>query len=132
MRGEPERRPAHWLAYWDELGTTATPGGTVAAAKLACTIRQEPVTADTVSATLSCKVTGSASDQTSFEATYTTATPGAQGGTEVSCDGALHNGSGNCDVTFDQSARASRLGTVTAELLPSQRRIGPVTPTPTL
>jgi uncharacterized iron-regulated membrane protein len=111
-------------------GATATPVGTAASARLQCMIQQEPVTADTVSATLACTVTGAALDQTSFTVAYTSAAPRGQG-VAATCGGALHEGTGNCTVTFVEGALASRLGTVAGELLPSHQHLASVTPTPT-
>jgi hypothetical protein len=109
---------------------TETPGNAAATAKLTCTIHQEPITADTISTTISCTVTRAASDQTSFEVTYSSPAVGAKGGVQDTCIGTLHQGTGSCSVSFDQNAIADKVGTVTAVLLPSQQSLGPVTPTP--
>src|SRR6185437_13799069 len=99
------------------------------AATLRCTMREEPVTTDTVSVTLSRAVANAVGNDTSFTATYTSIGLKGQGHVaDASCHGPLYQGSGACTVTFILSARNSALGSVTGELLPSHRSIGPVTP----
>jgi hypothetical protein len=114
-------------------GATATSGtvsGSTSTATLRCTISEEPLTADTLAATLSCTVVGAASDQTSFAVSHSAS--GLKGQTHVvdaTCGGPLHDGTGMCTKTFILSPHTSGFGSVTGQLLPSHQSLGPVTPT---
>jgi len=110
-------------------GANSTPTASpTTAAALTCTVSYSPIDPDTLSGTLTCQVAGAASDQTSFTLTYTAPSPKGQG-VDATCGGALHSGTGTCTVSFTASAQASRPGTVTGQLLPSDQHLGPETPT---
>ena len=91
----------------------------------------EPLTADTVTATLTCAVTGAAGDQTAFTIAHSASGLTGQGHlVDATCSGLLHAGTGTCTKTFIPPAHTAGLGSVTGELLPSHSSLGTVTPTP--
>ncbi len=99
-------------------------------ATLHCTMREEPVTTDTVSAMLSCAIAHAASGETSFTLSYISTGLKGQGNVvDATCHGPLHNGGGACTMTMMFSAHNSAPGSVTGELLPSRQTLGPETPT---
>jgi FlaG/FlaF family flagellin (archaellin) len=109
--------------------TTSASAASSASAVLSCTIHEEPLTADTVSVTLSCTVTGAAASETSFTVSHTSAGPKGQGqAVNATCSGPLRGGVGTCSVTFIESATGAAPGSVAGELFPSHRPLGPVTP----
>jgi hypothetical protein len=100
-------------------------------AELTCASHEEPVTADSVTITLSCTVTGAESDETAFTVYYTAMSPGDQVRTTLAvCNGALTNGRGTCTVTFGVQALDVRSVELLGELLPSHGSLGPQTPVP--
>lgn len=104
-------------------------GKPTSAATLRCTMREEPVTTDTVSVTLSCAVANAASTDTSFTVShFSTGLKGPGHVEDATCQGRLSRGVGACTVTFILSALNSAHGSVTGELFPSHRTLGPVTP----
>jgi hypothetical protein len=89
------------------------------------------VTADSVTITLSCTVTGAESDATAFTVYYTTLGPGDQGRTTLAvCSGSVSNGRGTCTITFGTEALDATHVELVGELLPSHRSLGPQTPVP--
>jgi len=99
------------------------------AATLRCTMREEPVTTDTVSVTLACSVANASGSDTSFTASYYSRSLKGQGhSADATCQGSLRNGGGTCTATFILAALNSAPGSVTGELLPSHLALGPVTP----
>ena len=109
--------------------TPSTRSTPTSAASLRCTMREEPVTTDTVSVTLACAVANASGSDTAFDASYFSMGLKGQGHVaDATCHGSLHNGAGACTVTFILSARNSAPGSVTGELLPSHLALGPVTP----
>jgi hypothetical protein len=97
---------------------------------LACTQNEAPQGVDVIAVTLSCKVSGAPSTDTSFQLHFTVSNDqGAKRQFDQLCQGTLQNGSGSCTATYSVIAPFS-ISTSSAQglLLPSQRQIGPVTP----
>jgi hypothetical protein len=126
-------------------GSNSTPGSSAAvtavftapsarntptsAATLRCTMREEPVTTDTVSVILACTVANASGSDTSFTASYYSKSLKGQGhSADAMCQGSLRNGGGTCTATFILAALNAAPGSVTGELLPSHLALGPVTP----
>jgi hypothetical protein len=100
-------------------------------AELICASHEEPVTADSVTITLSCTVTGAPSDDTAFAVSYTAMDPGGQGRTTLAvCSGPVLGGHGTCTVTFGTQALDATSVELLGELLPSHGSLGPETPVP--
>jgi hypothetical protein len=99
-------------------------------AVLSCASHEEPITADSVTITLSCTVTGAESDETSFTVAYAAMGRADQARTTLAvCSGPVSNGRGTCTVTFGAQALDALSVEVMGELLPSHRSLGPETPT---
>lgn len=110
---------------------SSTPNSTATTVKLDCTSHELPITTDSVSVTLSCAVTGAASEETSFTVSYTSTGPKEQMRTTLAvCRGAVHNGSGTCAITFGALSQDVTSIELVGELLPTGRSLGPQTPVP--
>jgi hypothetical protein len=108
----------------------SNPTSAPSTAALTCASHEEPITADSLTITLTCTVTGAESDETSFTVDYTVMGRGDQARTSLAvCSGPVSNGRGTCMVTFGAQALDALSVEVMGELLPSHRSLGPETPT---
>ena len=92
---------------------------------LGCAFSELPAfsqTGETFTGSLACQVNGTASDETAFTLTYSE--------NNAVCRGSLADGFGTCTVSFPINDSLTSLGTVSGEVLPSHRPLGPVAPVP--
>jgi hypothetical protein len=124
----PRRSPGLWLVLPVlalALGLSAcsaveTPLPPTQPAQLACTYHGLPQPNGQIQAGFSCEVTGATSAESGF--TVVDSVSGAV------CRGPVRQGAGSCEVEFITSTTAGEPGTMAGELLPSHRRLGPVSP----
>ena len=123
MRAPPHRSHGPWLALpllALALGACGVSETSLPPAQLACTYHGLPLVGGGIRASLSCQVTGATNTESGF--TVIDSVSGAV------CRGPVRQGTGSCEVEFITSTTAGAPGTVAGWLLPSHRRLGPVSP----
>ncbi|WIG58019.1 MAG: hypothetical protein OJF49_000764 [Ktedonobacterales bacterium] len=98
---------------------------------LRCTVQSEPSGVDVLATKLTCNVSSAASNEVSFTLRYTLiADDGTRRAFGATCDGALHDGAGDCTQIYKVIVPLSPASaSVDGELLPDHRALGPVAPT---
>ena len=118
------------IALLSGCGSTTNAGTSGGQASMRCTASSTGQGVDTQSANVVCAVSGAPSGDTSFTLAYKLVKPnGSTFAYDVTCNGTLHNGQGQCAQIVNVIAPASPTDIqVTATLAPSKKVLGPTAP----